>query len=99
MSVVRLEFLLKRNDRAVGIDANGDIWVADPVGHCVVLVREGGEVLDKRELDRGAYACALGGEDGHTLFVATATNSGPESAVRLEGRIETTQVAVPAADF
>jgi sugar lactone lactonase YvrE len=33
-------------------------------------VREGGEVLDRIEFDRGCFSCALGGPDGKTLFVA-----------------------------
>ena len=35
-------------------------------------MREGGEVLDAIELDRGAFACMLGGPDGRTLFIAAA---------------------------
>jgi sugar lactone lactonase YvrE len=34
-----------------------------------VRVREGGEVLATVELDRGGFACMLGGADGRTLFV------------------------------
>lgn len=54
------------------LDAEGGVWYAD-VGnaHCV-RVREGGEVLDTIELDRGAFACMLGGPDGRTLFMLAA---------------------------
>ena len=43
-------------------DASGALWYAD-VGneHCVRL-REGGEVLDTVDSDRGAFACALSRE-------------------------------------
>ena len=34
-----------------------------------VRVREGGKVLDRISLDRGCFACMLGGPDGRTLFV------------------------------
>jgi sugar lactone lactonase YvrE len=32
-------------------------------------VREGGEVLQAIELDRGCFACVLGGPDRKTLFL------------------------------
>jgi sugar lactone lactonase YvrE len=52
------------------LDADGAVWYADvPHKHCV-RVREGGEVLDRIEFDRGCFSCALGGSDGKTLFVA-----------------------------
>ena len=40
-------------------------------GDCV-RVREGGEVLDTVALDRGGFACMLGGPDGTTLFMLAA---------------------------
>jgi sugar lactone lactonase YvrE len=57
------------------LDADGAVWYAD-VGHrCCVRVREGGAVLHRVELDRGCFACALGGPDGTTLFmIATEWN-------------------------
>jgi sugar lactone lactonase YvrE len=55
------------------VDAEGAIWVADVFHHRVVRVRAGGEVLDEVSTgDVGAYACALGGDDGRTLFVCAA---------------------------
>src|SRR6266702_6540293 len=46
---------------AICLDAEGAVWYAD-VGnkHCV-RVREGGQVLQTIELDRGCFACILGG--------------------------------------
>jgi hypothetical protein len=32
-------------------------------------VREGGEVLQRIELDRGGFACALGGPNRRVLFI------------------------------
>lgn len=51
------------------MDADHAVWYAD-VGrrHCV-RVREGGEVLQTVDVDRGCFACMLGGIDGRTLFV------------------------------
>ena len=54
------------------LDADGAVWYAD-VGnaHCV-RVREGGDILQTIALDRGAFACMLGGPDGRTLFMLAA---------------------------
>ena len=53
-------------------DAEGAIWYADvPHQHCV-RVREGGARLDVVELDRGAFACMLGGHDGRVLYTVGA---------------------------
>lgn len=54
------------------LDADGAIWYAD-VGnaHCA-RVREGGEVLEAMALDRGAFACMLGGPAGRSLFILAA---------------------------
>jgi sugar lactone lactonase YvrE len=60
------------------LDADGAIWYADVPNSRCVRVREGGQVLDTVELDRGAFACMLGGTDGRTLFVLAAEWRGPE---------------------
>jgi sugar lactone lactonase YvrE len=49
------------------------VWFADAGGNACVRVAEGGEVKDRVETDQGAFACALGGDDGRTLFVTTST--------------------------
>src|SRR5262245_22807978 len=62
-------------------DAEGAVWCSDvaPDGEAVChRVREGGEVLDRIELDRPCYACMLGGEDGRTLFMIVAKWFGPD---------------------
>jgi sugar lactone lactonase YvrE len=51
------------------IDAEGAVWYADVPNKRCVRVREGGQVLETVEADRGCFACALGGEDGQTLFI------------------------------
>jgi sugar lactone lactonase YvrE len=80
------------------LDAEGAIWVADPRGHRVVRVREGGGVADTIPLaERNAYACMLGGEDRRTLFICTAPGSGPERAGKTDGKIETVRVGVAGA--
>jgi sugar lactone lactonase YvrE len=60
------------------IDAEGAVWYADVPNKRCVRVREGGEVLDTVDADRGCFACMLGGSDGRTLFVLAAEWLGPE---------------------
>jgi sugar lactone lactonase YvrE len=60
------------------LDAEGAVWYADVPNQRCVRVREGGEVLDTVQLDRGCFACMLGGDDGRTLFILAAEWLGPE---------------------
>ena len=60
------------------IDAEGAVWYADVPNKRCVRVREGGEVLDTVEADRGCFACMLGGPDGTTLFICAAEWRGLE---------------------
>jgi sugar lactone lactonase YvrE len=62
-------------------DAEGAIWVASVPGQGCRRVREGGEVLDTVSVDRGCFACILGGEDGRTLFIGAARWRGMEAAM------------------
>jgi sugar lactone lactonase YvrE len=63
-------------------DADGAVWVASVPGQHCVRVREGGEVLNTVTVDRGCFACMLGGEDGRTLFIAAAEWRGMEAAMK-----------------
>ncbi len=54
------------------LDADGAVWYADvPACRCV-RVAEGGAVLQTVVVDRGCFACMLGGPDRATLFVLAA---------------------------
>ena len=59
------------------LDADNAIWYADVPNKRCVRVREGGEVLQSIDLDRGCFACMLGGADRRTLFLLAATWPGP----------------------
>ena len=80
------------------LDAEGAVWVADPPAREVVRVREGGEVTDRVSTgDRPAFACALGGDDGRTLFVCTGRVmvTPEQSRAALGGAIWQARVEVP----
>ncbi|MDQ0841121.1 SMP-30/gluconolactonase/LRE family protein [Streptomyces sp. V1I6] len=80
------------------LDAEGAVWYADVPGKRCVRVAEGGRVLQSVELDRGGFACTLGGPDGTTLFVVAAEwSDGPEPVPAGTGQVLTTEVTVPAA--
>ena len=63
-------------------DADGAVWVATVPGQRCVRVQRGGAVLDTIPIDRGCFACMLGGPDGTTLFIAAARWHGMEVAMR-----------------
>jgi sugar lactone lactonase YvrE len=80
------------------LDEQGAIWVASPISNEVLRVREGGEVTQRFALDRGAFACMLGGDDRRTLFICTAASSDPQECIQQRsGRIESLRVDVPGA--
>jgi sugar lactone lactonase YvrE len=84
------------------IDAEGAVWYADVPNRSCVRVTEGGSVEQIVELDRGGFACALGGPEGTTLFIVVAEWQGM-SATELvtpgSGQVLTTQVGVPGAGW
>jgi len=85
------------------LDAEGAIWTsAMKDGRPVCLrVREGGEVLQRIDLDEACFACMLGGDDGRTLFMMVAEWRGVEQMQRLfqsrTGRVLTARAPVPHA--
>ncbi|MBZ9863097.1 SMP-30/gluconolactonase/LRE family protein [Mesorhizobium sp. CA12] len=83
------------------IDAEGCVWYADvPNRHCV-RVQEGGEKIDRVEVDRGCFACMLGGSDGRTLFILAAEWRGFENMVSdaRTGQVLSAAVSVPGAGW
>ncbi|WP_084959526.1 SMP-30/gluconolactonase/LRE family protein [Thermoactinospora rubra] len=80
------------------LDAEGAVWYADVPNQRCVRVREGGEIAEVIELDRGAFACVLGGEDRSTLFITAAEWVGPPVMVPPgTGQVLAVQVSVPGA--
>jgi sugar lactone lactonase YvrE len=61
------------------LDAENAIWYGDVPNKRCVRVREGGEELQTIDLDRGCFACMLGGADKRTLFLMANEWIGPAS--------------------
>ncbi len=82
------------------LDREGAVWYADVPARRCVRVREGGEILQTVELDRGCFACALGGPDGRTLFMVAAEFPGAASmAGTRTGQALTLQAPAPGAGW
>jgi sugar lactone lactonase YvrE len=77
------------------VDWEGAVWYADVPNQRCVRVREGGKVLQTIDVDRGCFACALGGADGQTLFITAAEFAG--SASMAPGAPRTGQVLTAPA--
>lgn len=75
-------------------DAEGAIWYASVPGQRCTRVAEGGEVLDTIRVDRGCFACMLGGNDGRTLFIVANHYSGTGAS---DGIVLTQPVDAPHA--
>ncbi|MEA2324277.1 MAG: hypothetical protein QOD81_4127 [Solirubrobacteraceae bacterium] len=78
------------------LDAEGAVWYGDVPNKRCVRVREGGEVLRTIELDRGCFACMLGGVDERTLFMMAADWRGPTNIADQAGTGQVLTVEAPA---
>ena len=81
------------------LDADGAIWVANPIAPQCVRIAKGGEVLEIIETGgQPCFACMLGGEDGKTLFMVVADSSDHgEAAKAATGKILVASVDSPRA--
>ena len=80
-------------------DAENAVWYADVPNKRCVRVREGGQVLETIDLDRGCFACALGGTSGTTLFMLAQQWDGPQNMFKgpRSGLVLTAQAPAPRA--
>lgn len=84
------------------IDAEGYVWSADALSNRVVRVNSGGTIEETVELPTGlsAYACGLGGSDGHTLIVCAAPDPVPAARkARAESVLMTVRVSTPRVGY
>jgi sugar lactone lactonase YvrE len=77
------------------------VWYATVPGRRCVRVADGGRVLETVQLDRGCFACVLGGPDRRTLFVTAAEwrDDLPELVPAGNGQVRAAQVTVPGAGW
>ena len=84
------------------VDAQNAVWYADVPAKRCVRVAEGGAVLQTVELDRGGFACALGGPGIATLFIVAAEWRGMTASEMVapgSGQVLATDVDVPGAGW
>jgi sugar lactone lactonase YvrE len=84
------------------LDADGAAWYADVPHQRCVRVAEGGAVLATVPLDRGGFACMLGGADGTGLYIVAARWPGMAALggdQPWDGQVLRTDVSVPGAGW
>jgi sugar lactone lactonase YvrE len=78
------------------LDAEGAAWYADVPNQRCVRVREGGAVAQTVAVDRGCFACMLGGPEGTTLYIVAARWDGPSNIAGETGTGRVLAVPAPA---
>jgi sugar lactone lactonase YvrE len=84
------------------VDAENAVWYAEVPGKRCARVAEGGAELQVVPLDRGGFACVLGGQDGTTLFITAAEwrgMTGGEMVAPASGQVLAVAVDVPGAGW
>ena len=83
------------------LDAENAVWYADVPNKRCVRVREGGEVLQSINLDRGCFACMLGGVDRRTLLLVATEWRGPAAMTdgRRTGQVLTVKAPAPGVGW
>ena len=78
------------------LDEKNGIWIASPTTKAVVRIEKGGNITDKINTPKGAFACMLGGKERKTLYVIISNSSDPEEAqASPEGEIHSIEVEIP----
>jgi sugar lactone lactonase YvrE len=83
----------------IALDAEGAIWVASPGTGELLHVAEGSILVREPSPEGSALACALGGADGHTLFVCCSPSHDPSEATERRGSVLSRRVDVPSASI
>jgi sugar lactone lactonase YvrE len=83
------------------LDAENAVWYADVPNKRCVRVRKGGEVLQTIDLDRGCFACTLGGPDARTLFLTANDWRGPANMAQgsRAGQVLTAEAPAPGVGW
>lgn len=79
------------------LDEAGGVWVASPTTNECLRMERGGHVSHRITLDRGAFACMLGGTD---LYILSAKSSTPdECKAQLSGQLLRVKAPYTAAGY
>jgi sugar lactone lactonase YvrE len=84
------------------VDAENAVWYAEVPGKRCARVAEGGTELQTVPLDRGGFACVLGGQDRATLLITAAEWRGMTDAQMVgpgSGQVLAVDVEVPGAGW
>jgi sugar lactone lactonase YvrE len=85
------------------LDAANAVWYGDVPNKRCVRVRAGGAVLQTIDLDRGCFACTLGGADKRTLFMMAAEWRGPTNMAAMAeartGQVLTGEAPAPGVGW
>jgi sugar lactone lactonase YvrE len=82
----------------IALNADGAIWIANPIAPECVLIAKGGAVVEVIDTGMPCFACMLGGDDGRTLFMLTAPSSNSEEAAKVpKGKLLIATVDSPHA--
>jgi sugar lactone lactonase YvrE len=83
----------------ITLDAQGGVWTSMTLTHQFERITHGGNVTDRIDMgDRSAIACTLGGPEGRTLFLLSATDSYPDRLVGTKlSRVDALIVDIPGA--
>ena len=90
------------NPDGICLDAEGAAWYADVPHQVCVRVAPGGEVLQTVDLDRGGFACMLGGNDAASLYAVTAVWPGATALMthtEWDGQVVRVPVDTPGAGW
>jgi sugar lactone lactonase YvrE len=77
-------------------DAEGALWIGCYNSGDVLRVKDGGEITHHYHFNGGGISCALGGEDGHTLFMTCFIGAEADITRRRTSAIYTDRVDVGA---
>jgi sugar lactone lactonase YvrE len=83
-------------------DEQNAVWYADVPNQRCVRVVAGGRIVQPVELDRGGFACALGGPGGRTLFIVAAEwqdMTSSEMVAPGSGQVLAVAVDIPGAGW
>ncbi len=95
--------MVKVGPDGCGMDADGNLWMADAIGARLLHIAKGGDILEELPAPDGLgfFACMLGGSDGKTLVACAAPDflesnrTRSDDAVLLATKVEVPRGGLP----